>query len=221
MSTAGTRLGHRASLGLVAVGIAYALALAAGIARHGFDEPIADPVLAVMEVLTLLSAPLLVALTAAIHDRAPSGRKVFGVLAVAFAALCAGTTSAVHFIELTAARQMGGGGIVWPSRAYAAELLAWDVFLGLALVFAAFAFEREAPGRPARRALLACGALCLAGTVGPLLGEMRLQLVGVAGYAVVLPIAALLLARLFARPPSTPSSDASNETASTGDTTIG
>jgi hypothetical protein len=38
----------------------------------------------------------------------------------------------VQFIELTAARQLDGGGIVWPSRVYVAELLAWDVFLGLA-----------------------------------------------------------------------------------------
>jgi hypothetical protein len=44
--------------------------------------------------------------------------------------------------------------------------------------------------------------LCLLGTVGPVAGDMRLQLVGVAGYAVVLPVAAFLLARVFA-----PSSD--------------
>ena len=149
--------------------------------------------------LTLLSAPPLVMLMAAIHDRAAPARKVHALAALAFATLCAGTTSAVHFVELTAARQLGGGGIAWPSRAYAAELLAWDVFLGLALLCAAAALDGGGPERAVRRTLRAGGALCLAGTVGPASGDMRLQLIGVAGYALVLPVAALLLLRLFAR----------------------
>jgi hypothetical protein len=179
--------------------VGYVLALAAGFARHGFQEPITDPVLAVMEVLTLLSAPAIVTLMAAIHDRARPERRIYGVAALAFGTLCAGTTSAVHFMELTAARQLDGGGIVWPSRTYAAELLAWDVFLGLALVFAARVFDDGGAEQRIRRALLACGLLCLVGTVGPAVGNMRLQLVGVVGYAGVLPVVAFLLARLFAR----------------------
>jgi hypothetical protein len=193
------RLGFWSAASLVGIGVSYILALAAGFARHGFQEPIIDPALAIMEVLTLLSAPAIVILMAAIHDRAAPGRKIYGVAALAFGTLCAGTTSAVHFIELTAARQLDGGGIVWPSRAYAAELLAWDVFLGLALVFAARVFDGDGPERRVRRALSICGVLCLAGTVGPVVGNMRLQLVGVAGYAGVLPVASFLLARLFWR----------------------
>ena len=193
------RLGFWSATTLVGIGLGYILALATGFARHGFQEPIADPVLAIMEVLTLLSAPAIVILMAAIHDRAALGRKIYGVAALAFGTLCAGTTSAVHFIELTAARQLDGGGIVWPSRLYAAELLAWDVFLGLALVFAARVFDGAGPERRVRRALSICGALCLVGTIGPAVGNMRLQLVGVVGYAGVLPVVPFLLARLFWR----------------------
>jgi hypothetical protein len=193
------RLGLWSAATVAGIGVAYLLALAAGFARHGLREPIADPVLAVMEVLTLLSAPPLVTLMAAIHERAASGLKAYGLAALAFATLCGGITSVVHFVELTAARQLGGGGIAWPSRIYAAELLAWDVFLGLALVFAALTFAGSGPERSVRRGLLACGALCLAGTVGPVVGNMRLQLVGVLGYGGLLPVVAFLLARLFAR----------------------
>lgn len=195
----GRRLGFWSSAVLVGIGLAYVIVLAVGFARHGFREPIADPVLAIMEALTLLSAPALVTLMAAIHDRATNERKVYGLVALAFATLCAGTTSVVHFVELTAVRQVGGGGIVWPSRTYAAELLAWDVFLGLAFVFAAPVFAGGEAERTVRRALLACGVLCLVGTVGPLVGDMRLQLAGVLGYAGVLPVLSFLLARLFAR----------------------
>ncbi|QDU66340.1 hypothetical protein Pla86_14090 [Planctomycetes bacterium Pla86] len=117
-------------------------------------------------------------------------------VSLAFGALFTGTTCAVHFVGLTAGRQVGGGAIAWPSTAYAAELLAWDLFLGLALVFAAAAMDAAWLG--ARRALVASGVLCLAGTAGPAVGDMGLQRVGVLGYAVVLPLAALLLARGFA-----------------------
>jgi hypothetical protein len=193
------RLGLWSSAAIVGIGVAYVFALAAGMVRHGLREPITDPVLAVMEVLTLLSGPPIVTLMAAVHDRAKPDQKVFGLTALAFATLCAGTTSAVHFVELTAARQLNDAGILWPSRVYAIELLAWDVFLGLALVFAAPVFDGRGPERSVRRGLFACGALCLAGIVGPAVGNMRLQMVGVLGYAVVLPVVAFLLLRLFAR----------------------
>ncbi len=193
-----SRLGFWSAVLLVAIGAGYLLALAAGFVRHGLREPIGDPVLAVMEVLTLLAAPALVTLLAAIHERAPAGRRAWTLAALVFGALCAGVTSVVHFVGLTAARQMGEGGIAWPSHGYAAELLAWDVFLGLAFVFAAAGFVT--PGeRAARRGLLGCGILCLAGTIGPVVGNMRLQLAGVAGYALVMPVVMVVLARLFAR----------------------
>jgi hypothetical protein len=193
------RLGFWSAAAILGIGVAYAFALAFGFARHGLREPIADPVLAVMEVLTLLSAPPIVTLMAAIHERAGPGRKAYGLTALAFATLFAGTTSVVHFVELTASRQLGGAGIAWPSHVYAVELLGWDVFLGLALVFAAATFDGGPSERTVQRGLLACGVLCLAGTVGPAVGNMRLQLVGVVGYALVLPIVSWLLMRLFAR----------------------
>jgi uncharacterized membrane protein YhaH (DUF805 family) len=40
-------------------------------------------------------------------------------------------------------------------------------------------------------------ALCLAGTIGPVVGNMRVQLIGVGGYALVLPVVAVLLMRAF------------------------
>lgn len=199
MMTPANRLGFWSAVTLAGIGVAYAITLAAGFARHGLNEPITDPVLAIMEVLTLLSAPTIVMLVAAIHHDAPPGLRIHGTLALAFATLFAGITSAVHFVELTAARQLGEGGLAWPSRAYAAELLAWDVFLGLSLVGAAFALDQSGQARTVRRGLLATGILCLAGTAGPAVGNMRLQLVGVLGYAGVLPVVAWLLARHFAR----------------------
>jgi hypothetical protein len=121
----------------------------------------------------------------------------------------AGITSTVHFVELTASRQLGDTEIAWPSASYAAELLAWDWFLGLTLLFAAPVFAGAGAERHLRRAFWFSGLLALAGTLGPLIGDMRLQRIGILGYAVVLPVAFFLLARYFrarrleaAHPPS-------------------
>jgi hypothetical protein len=193
----GNRLGSWSAAALCLIGAAYFVTLAIGFAVHGLAEPIVDPVLAIMEVLTLMSAPLMVVIMAAIHGYASVNRKMYGLIALAFTTLFAGTTSAVHFVELTALRQLGSGGIVWPSPVYALELLAWDFFLGVALLFAAQVFDGVGLERNVRRGVLITGALCVAGIVGPVVGNMRLQLVGVLGYAGVLPVVCFMLARLF------------------------
>jgi len=115
--------------------------------------------------------------------------------------LAARMTSAVRFVELKAVRQLGSGGIVWPSASYAVELLAGNLFLGLSLLFAAPAFQGSGLEAHVRRALLIGGALCVAGVIGPAVGDMRLQLVGVLGYAGVLPVVRFMLARRFRRAP--------------------
>lgn len=193
----GNRLGTLSAVAVFLIGLAYLVTLAIGFAVHGLAEPIGDPILGIMEALTLLSAPVLVVLMAAIHDYATVNRKVYGMIALAFTILCAGATSAVHFVELTARRQLGPGGIVWPSSVYAVELLAWSMFLGLALLFAAPVFDGGGTARRVKGGLIISGVLCVAGIVGPIVGNMRLQLLGVLGYAVVLPVVCLMLARLF------------------------
>lgn len=179
------------------MGAAYLIVLALGFARHGFDEPIADPILAVMELLTLSSVLPLVSIAVAVMLVAPDGRRVWGILAVCFVAMFAVATSGVHVFELTVGRQLGTPGLVWPSASYAIELLAWDLFLGLSLLFVAGALDPRLAPRWLRRVTQLAGALCLAGIIGPATGDMRLQFIGVLGYAVLLPLVALGLARWF------------------------
>lgn len=190
-------LGARAAVAVVAVGVAYAAILAVGFARFGLAHPITDPVLAVMEVLTVASAIPILAVFVALHAVAHSSRTHWSLLALCFAAMFALATTGVHVVELTAGRQLGVPGLVWPSVPYAVELLAWDLLLGLALVTGARALPKDQETARVRAALQVTGALCLAGMIGPAVGKMRLQLVGVAGYAVGLPVAAWVLAAWF------------------------
>ena len=81
----------------------------------------------------------------------------------------------------------------WPPLAMSLDLLAWDFFLGLSLVFAALVLDGEAT-RPVRVEMTVAGTRCLAGTLGPASGHLHIQYLGIAGYAFVLPVACALLA---------------------------
>jgi len=191
------RIGLLSSAGLALVGVAYAVVVGFGIEQAGLEKPIVDPVLALMEAITLFSAPLVVILMAAVYGIASPERKVFGLLALIFGAIMAGMTGAVHFVTLTAGRQTDFTTIEWPSTLYAVELLAWDVFLGLALVFAAPVFDGSGRRARARRALVTTGVLCLLGAIGPIVGNMAFQRIGILGYGVGLPISCIFLALVF------------------------
>lgn len=175
------------------------VAIGLGIADSGLDDPIGDPVLAVMEIITMVAAPLVVVLMAAVYGIAGRDRKTPALIALSFGVIVAGLTSGVHFTALTSGRQTGVPLLQWPSTAYALELLAWDVFLGLSLLFAAPVFVGAGLFAAARWSLGIAGALSLAGTIGPITGNMALQRIGILGYGVVLPIASAILARVFRR----------------------
>ena len=192
-----SEVGRWSSFAVFLVGLAYIAALTIGFTTRGLSAPIVDPLLAIMEILTLIAAPLMLVMMAAIYRRASDERKTIGSLAFAFMLLTTGTTSAVHFVNLTATRQLGSALLVWPSTAYALELLAWDVFLGLSLVFAAFTFQGSGRENRVKRGLLVCGSLCLVGTIGPAIGNMRLQLIGVFAYGGVFPVVSFAVSRIF------------------------
>lgn len=191
------RLGMWSAIGLFIIGVVYAITVAIGIYESGFAKPIVDPILAIMEILTLVAAPLLVILMSTLHTTASLDFKAYSLIALAFMILVAGLTSSVHFIGLTALRQTGMEGIVWPSILYAIELLAWDVFLGLSLLFAAPVFQGKGLKRKIRFTLIITGILCITGTLGPVTGDMRLQFISVLGYGIVLPVVWLMIAKDF------------------------
>lgn len=193
------RIGFLSSLSLSLVGVAYIVVVAIGITEAGLHNPIVDPILAVMEVLTLVSAPLIVAVMAATYETAEPDRKMLALLAVIFVGIMAGLTCAVHFVALTAGRQTDFTVLQWPSTLYAVELLAWDVFLGLSLLSAAFVFRGSGIRGLCRWSLFIAGALSLLGVIGPVTGDMVLQRIGIVGYGVVLPVAMGMLAQFFRR----------------------
>lgn len=95
--------------------------------------------------------------------------------------------------------------VKWPSVGYALDILAWDVFFALSVLFAAPVFSGSRRLAAAIRALLiVSGALALAGLSGVITGNMQLRNIGIIGYVGIFPIAALLVAAMFHRARETP-----------------
>lgn len=203
------RLGLTAAAGLCAVGALYLTTIALWLVLASSPrEPIPDPYLAVMEVLTMASALLLVGLAVALHSFADPSRRLPALATLVAGSTAAGLTWTVHVVQLTAVRQLWQRGslpdyrLVWPSPLFAVEYFAWDVLVGFTMCFAGLAVA-DAPGaRAARRALLLGGVLCVLGVSGPLSGRMALQNLALTGYGIVLPVAAALLVRVFRATPA-------------------
>jgi len=170
-----------------------------------------EPYLAIAEVLTLVGALLLILLIAAIHECTPQSAKVFSLTALGWMVLLAGSTVIVHFVNLTLWRQISAQqkidyvrflGWEWPSMMFAIELVAWHLFFGLSMFFAAFAFKGGGWEKAVRITLIAIGLLCILGLIGPAVGDLIWRLIGIFGYGVGFPIVCVMIARVFKNAPS-------------------
>ena len=203
------RLGMSSAVGVVLLGAAYAVTLAAGLSSlRSPQQPIGDPFFPILEILIILSAPLMVAVMVSVHAWAPPDAKAYSLAALVFMSLLAGVTCGVHFVILTVGRQIGSAGLpwlpllfsfTWPSVPYALDILAWDLFFGLSMLFAAPVFRGDRLRTSIRWLMIVSGVLALGGLSGAVVGDMQLRMIGVVGYAGLFPVVALLLTMLFWR----------------------
>jgi hypothetical protein len=202
-------LGILSATTTVILGVAYAVTLAVGLASlEAPQEPIGDPMFTILEILIIVMMPAMVALMVAVHAWAPMHAKALSLTAVVFMSLLAGVTCIVHFCVLTLSRQpefagQSWGALVlsftWPSVVYALDILAWDVFFPLSMLFAAPVFGGSRLAEWIRVLMIASGVLSLAGLSGVVVGDMQLRNIGIVGYVGVFLVVAALLAILFYR----------------------
>lgn len=172
------------------------------------QDPIGDPFFTMMELLIILIAPVMVVTMIAVHAYAPPEAKMYSLTALVFMILMAAITSGVHFVILTVSRQIEAAGLSWaplffsfkwPSVAYTLDILAWDWFFALSMLFAAPAFKAGRLERAVRILMIISGVLSLAGLIGVPLADMQVRNIGIIGYAVVSPFIFLLLGLVFGR----------------------
>ena len=120
---------------------------------------------------------------------------------------CAMTCS-LHFVILTLPRQPEFTGqswlplvlsFNWPSVVYALDILGWDVFFALSMLFAAPVFRGSRLTAWIRVLMIASGVLALAGLSGVMIGDMWLRNISIVSYVGVFLVVAALLAVLFYR----------------------
>ena len=155
-SATARRLGIFSAVGVIVLGVAYAITLTVGfLSLKSPQQPIGDPMFSILEVLIIVMMPAMVALMVAVHAWAPSYAKTLSLIAVVFMGLLAGVTCTVHFVILTLSRQAAFAGqpwlplflsFRWPSVVYALDILGWDFFFPLSMFFAAPVFRESAHG---------------------------------------------------------------------------
>ncbi len=201
-------LGRAAAWGVFALAVVYLIPLVLGLlALRSPQDPIGDPYFSMMELLILPTAPLMVVSMVAVHAYARPAAKAYSFTALAFMILLAGVTCSVHFTILSLSRQIDTGlpwvplilSFRWPSVPYTLDILAWDVFFALAMLFAAPVFQGDRLESAVRTLMRISGILSLAGLIGVPFGNMQIRDIGVIGYAVVAPVAFLLLGIVFGR----------------------
>jgi hypothetical protein len=189
--------------------LTYAVTLAVGLASlESAQQPIGDPMFTILEVLIIIMMPVMVALMVAVHAWAPVHAKALSLISLVFMGLLAGVTCSLHFVILTLSRQPEFTGqpwlplvfsFSWPSVAYALDILGWDVFFALSMLFAAPVFRGSRLAAWIRVLMIASAVLALAGLSGIVIGDMQLRNIGIVGYVGVFLVVAALLAALFYR----------------------
>lgn len=191
MSHAGLTFQYRAIATAAAwavffLGVVYAVTTVLGfLFLKSPQEPFGEPFFSIMELLIIFMAPLMVISMVAVHAYAPPEVKVYSLTALIFMILLAGITSSVHFVILTVSRQIEATGwrwvplfsFKWPSVAYTLDILAWDWFFALSMLFAAPVFQRGWLEKTVRNLMIVSAVLSLAGLIGvPLANSQQIPL---------------------------------------------
>jgi hypothetical protein len=203
------RLGIFSAAATLILLVAYAVTLAMGLASlDSPQEPIGDPMFTILEVLIITMMPAMVALMVVVHAWAPMHAKTLSLTSLVFMGILAGLTCSVHFVILTLSRQPEFAGqpwlplvlsFNWPSVVYALDILGWDVFFPLSMLFAAPVFWGSRLAAWIRVLMTASGVFALAGLSGVVVGDMQLRNIGIVGYVGVFLVVTALLAVLFYR----------------------
>jgi hypothetical protein len=209
------QLGRAASFVVFALIVIYAITTILGFLslKNPLDQ-IGDPYFTMMEILIFLMAPFMVVSMIAVHAYATTDVKAYSFTALVFMIVMAVITSSIHFVVLTVSRQIEAAGFTWaplffsfswPSVAYTADILAWDWFFALSILFAVPVFKGDGLERVLRYLIIASGILSLVGLLGVPLAIMNVgywvtvRNIGIVGYALVAPVAFLLMGIVFGR----------------------
>jgi len=190
-------------------GILYLITTICGfLSLDSSDDPIGDPYFTMMEILTLLIAPLMAIDMVAVHIYASKKEKLISLASAFFMFVMAAISSCVHFMVLILGRHEEVTNVEefsllfsfkWPSMVYALDILAWDWFFAISFLLAAPVFRRGKLRNTIRNLMIISGILSLIGLLGVVLNDMQIRNIGIIGYAVVAPFVFMLIGKEMGR----------------------
>ena len=191
------------------LGVFYAIITVIGLlSLESSNEVIRNPYFTIMEIMSILIALLMTISMVAVHIYASSVDKFFSLTAMTFMFIATGITTSVHFIILSLNNSAEPHQLInfsilftfkWPSVVYALDILAWDLFFGLSMLFAAQVFKKDRFERNLKKLLITTGTLSLIGLIGVPLQNMQIRNIGIIGYAITGPVAFLLIGKILGR----------------------
>jgi hypothetical protein len=203
------KVGQTASFAVFVLTVAYMIPLTLGLLSLKSPlDPIGEPYFTIMELLIVLMAPCMLVSMVVVHYYASPKSRVYSLAALSFMVLVTGLTSCIHFSMMTVGHQFEATGLTWvpllfsfkwPSVIYALDILAWDIFFPLSMLFAAPVFTGGKLEESVRILMILSAILCFAGLIGVPLADMNYRNIGIIGYTVVAAVAFLFVGIIFGR----------------------
>lgn len=192
------------ALALLALGVMYVGLIAWGIMTQ---EPetgfIRDHVRILMEIVTMASAVVLLFFALSVKNLLGPEHGLLAEISVVFMTLLVSLTSIVHFVSITVSGQLVDGSpllspllsLDWPSLLLSIDILAWDVFFGIAFIFLGLSLRQIRELSIASSLMIFSGLLSLSGLIALPLNDMNLRFIGIFGYTVMPVISCAFLLR--------------------------
>lgn len=172
------------------------------------EEAIGNPYFTIQEVLIILIGPSMLISLAVLNNKTKAERKIYGLITLVFMVIMTGITCSVHFTILVLSRQpefinMPNASLIfsfqWPSIAYALDILAWDFFYPLSMLFLAFLFRGKELNRTIRVLAFLSAGISFIGLLGIPLNNMQVRNIGILGYTVFAIPLFYLLGKVFSK----------------------
>lgn len=157
------------------------------------DEPIGNPYFSILELLIIVLSPLIVFLFIIVHKSTPEKLKIYSLLALVLMSIMACITCCLHFVILSLSRQEAFlnqdwsllvFSFNWPSVAYALDILAWDFFFALSMLFLSATFREKGLEKLIQVLLIISGIISFFGLLGVPMNNMQIRNIGIIGYTI-------------------------------------
>jgi hypothetical protein len=193
---------------LIILGIVYVGLVAWGLGtRDTATGEIKDEIRIAMEICTMISAIVLLLFAVLVQQLTDRANRTLGVMGVLLMLAMVILTSLSHFVSISVGSSLMNAdnsldlivSLGWPSMLLSIDILAWDVFFGLAFISLGLSLLSNEAYITTSILMLIAGTLSLLGLIALPMNNMNVRFLGVFGYTVMPILACISLLVAFRR----------------------